>query len=171
MKFFFLAVLLSASSVLYAQSDSISRVSFTKVDTAHAKSAVLKQRAMRFVAKAFKNPKQVLQYEDSTKVVIRGSVGVSSSNDIIGHYAKFTLEIDVKDGKYRYAFKNIEGSEFGDVEYEFNVNLYREKANRDDIGKQMWESYVSGVERIKASLKELSIALDAAMHTNEDADF
>src|ERR1700740_2673048 len=86
--------------------DAIVYENVVNVDSTITKDLIYKSAKTWFV-KTFKNAKYVIQSEDQQagRIIGKGSIEIPADihfNHAVGSICNFTIQIDVKDGKYRY---------------------------------------------------------------------
>lgn len=71
---------------------------------------ILFDRTLKWIANNFRSAKQVIEYQDkeSGAIIGNGVVNITADGSIIGPFpVGFTMNIDLKDGKARYRFLNL----------------------------------------------------------------
>jgi hypothetical protein len=109
MKNLFIAIFTFCTLTSFAQTDTFE---FRVIDTVTASKQELYLRARQFVALNFKDSKSVIQMDDKDagRIICKGimRIIINGAGDVMDdNYVKFTMQIDVKDNKYRCIFNDF----------------------------------------------------------------
>jgi hypothetical protein len=142
MKKLLILLLLVCNLKSFAQKDSFE---FKLIDTVNATKAELYLRARQFVALNFNDAKSVIQMDDKDAgkiickgvmdVYIKGPMGKSS-----GNYIDFTINVDIKENKYRVILSNFnhDGLILSESSNEKGGNLNNDESSCQ-IPKKFWD--------------------------------
>ena len=150
---------------------SFSYVGVEQVESASAK--VLQGRAKLLVAEAFKSAKDVIQLDDGDAgiLIVKGNIVPVVKAPLMGSidygFVRFTLKIQVKDGRYKYTF-----SDFNHEAYERNMGSGGDLTNKKPacgtfvMTKGYWrqiktytdEQVVSLIARLDGAMKGAGLA-------------
>lgn len=99
-------VSLAAQDLYFPIDKSTDKVTYSTIEEVNKSKEILFKNAQTWVAKSFGDYKSVLQFEDKEagKLIVKGIADVTSDKN---PKIKFTVEIDVKDSKYRAIITDI----------------------------------------------------------------
>jgi hypothetical protein len=147
------------------------------------KSAILYKAAKTWFVNNFKSSKAVIQSEDQIngrflgKCYITGTGGLSYTV-FIGDQCYFTIQIDIKDGKYRYRFYDFYGTGEA-LGSQLNINESRnycmylnDKIKGGFVGRdKMYKRLYSFYSIFDTQINSLITSLNTAMINSKKDDF
>jgi len=135
MKYFFCAIL--ALSICGCVQQEATREEMNHeyiIDYPGVQKNVIFTRSLKWIANNFKSSKAVIEYQDTASGSIIGN-GAAPTSFFAGPDMLFTMNIDVRDGRARYRFINIQVTAVGGPGSIGNLQMWHVEAKRifDDI--------------------------------------
>lgn len=125
----------------------------------------LYEKAFQWVIATWANPKEVIQYQDpvSGYICVTGTVAVSTSTSMVKHidmgYYHYTMNIWVKDGRYKYQIKDIYRKEikYGYTgQYEDDISIAKSgKRSVQEVVSQMYDTAQALVKSLEVKMTEV----------------
>lgn len=155
-----LILLLLVSNLAYSQNElpvKDGKVVYEVVDTAQGNTKELHALAKLWFVDAFKDAKEVIQLDEEALIIGKGLFRFSQG--ATPYKVRFSVRIDLKDGKYRAQFYDIIILG-GTAEIEYSAEFYNEK-----------KSYAKIKKNLDEGMRQMIADLTKAMNKKADTDF